>query len=274
MIATSIIVFREIFEISIILSIISAATSRIDKRGFFVFIGIVLGIIGSFILAIFVNKFSSLFNGFGQEVINSVILAIAIFLICWTIIWVNMNARLFGSKLEKASQNIILGAEPLYVISIIIATTIFREGFEIILFLNGVYAAGSDFKEMIKGIFLGLSFGIVVSFFVYKGLLRLHFKNIFKITTLLLVFFAAKMASEIANLLSAANYLSFGHEVLWDSSWIISQDSLLGKVMNVVFGYEAKPSLMQFIFYVSVIIFIFVSLRIIKNNKKPILKSN
>ena len=67
MFSTAIIVFREIVEISLIISIMAASTQGIKHRNYYLLKGILLGILGSIILAFFTTKLDMLFDGYGQE---------------------------------------------------------------------------------------------------------------------------------------------------------------------------------------------------------------
>ena len=268
MIGSAIIVFREVFEISIILSIILAATNNIPKRKIFILGGIVTGIIGSLIIAYTMSHFGEIFSQIGQEVVNIISLLLAVLLISWTVIWMSSNAKLFSEKLQKASKEADFGLRPLYVISIIIASAILREGSEIILFLMGIYVSSGDIENIIQGSLLGLLLGGVMGFLIYKGLLKFSYKHIFKVTSGLLIFLAASMASEMANFLSAANILTFYSKPLWYSSHILSEDSILGKILHVLLGYDSKPTGLQIIFYSFTIAFIYFNLSIVKAKKQ------
>ncbi len=268
MIASAIIVFREVFEISIILSIIMAATNNIPNRKFFILAGILGGVIGSLVIAYTMSNFGELFNQLGQEMINIISLFLAVLLISWTVIWMSTNAKLFNQKLQKASREADFGLKPLYIISIIIASAILREGSEIILFLMGIYVSGGELHNLIKGSVLGLSLGAIMGLLIYKGLVNFSYKHIFKITSALLIFLAASMASEMANFLSAANILTIFSKPLWDSSHILSEESLTGKILHVLFGYDSKPTGLQILFYSFTLAFIYLSLGVVKSKNQ------
>lgn len=45
-----------------------------------------------------------------------------------------------------------------------------------------------------------------------------------------------------------------GH--LWNLEWLISNDSLLGRILHAFIGYESMPSLMQVIVYMGYVVVI------------------
>src|SRR5258708_38739984 len=93
MFSIALIVFREVFEISLIVSILMVATKGLAKRAQWVGIGILSGIAGSILIAIFADFISQAASGMGQEMLNATILLIAASLIGWTTIWMTHHGR-------------------------------------------------------------------------------------------------------------------------------------------------------------------------------------
>ena len=54
----------------------------------------------------------------------------------------------------------------------------------------------------------------------------------------------------MARYLIQADWLPSLVEPLWDTSAILSGDSLLGRILHALVGYEPNPSGMQMVFYV------------------------
>ena len=63
----SIIIFREILEISIIISIIAAATKELKNRTHYINIGLIAGVIGSILIATIADNIANAFDGIGHE---------------------------------------------------------------------------------------------------------------------------------------------------------------------------------------------------------------
>ena len=81
MMSFAIIVFREVLEIALVLGVLLAATCRLTHRWKWIGIGMISGIMGSIIVAVFANQISQALEGMGQEVLNAVILISAAFLL-------------------------------------------------------------------------------------------------------------------------------------------------------------------------------------------------
>jgi len=75
--ASLIIVFREVFEAGLIVSIVLATTHGIVHRGTFITSGIGAGVIGAALLAVFAGALSDALAGRGQEVFTASILILA-----------------------------------------------------------------------------------------------------------------------------------------------------------------------------------------------------
>ncbi len=78
MLATGIILFREVLEAALVVSIVMAAAKGVDGRGRYVSAGIALGVLGSVLVAAFAGTIASAVAGRGQELLNAGILLTAV----------------------------------------------------------------------------------------------------------------------------------------------------------------------------------------------------
>lgn len=248
MITAALIIFREIFEIALIISIITASTNNIKNSKKSIAYGILLGIILSIIFGVFFNFISSAFSGAGQEIFNLIVILITIVLIIYTIVWMKNSAASYNQKIKQKSYLISTGAEHLYSLTLIIAFALLREGVEISLFISGMIITGVNFEQIIIGTVIGISLGIVATMTIYFGILRLSHRYFFTITSWLLIVLAISLATELARILLSLGILSNYSYPIWDSSWLISDDSLVGNFLGVFIGYHAKPSLVEIFF--------------------------
>jgi high-affinity iron transporter len=67
MLPTALIVFREVLEASLIVSIVLAASRGVAGRGWWVGGGLIGGLAGAALLALFADALSNLASGFGQD---------------------------------------------------------------------------------------------------------------------------------------------------------------------------------------------------------------
>jgi high-affinity iron transporter len=157
------------------------------------------------------------------------------------------NARRIGADVRS-------GAKELSIVLIVIGIAVLREGSETVLFLYGVAASGDTGRgAMIAGGLLGIACGVLVGYLLFKGLLRIPLKWFFNVTSALVLFLAAGMASQAARFLIQADVLPTLASPLWDTSSIVSNSSMIGKALTGLVGYDAQPAGMQILAFVVVL---------------------
>jgi high-affinity iron transporter len=67
----------------------------------------------------------------------------------------------------------------------------------------------------------------------------------------MILLLAAGMAASAAGFLSQADILSPIKTGVWNTSWLLTEHSLAGRVLHVLVGYTQRPSALQLIFYVT-----------------------
>lgn len=261
MLAATIIVLREMLEMCLIIGMISAALNDLKNKKQLLLAGVISGVTLSIILALSFRYITNLFDGDGQEIMNMIILFISILCIAFTILWIKTHAKKLHSKISQASQNFIDKKINCLPILLIITLAISREGAEIILFLHGVSAAGTNAPELALGIFIGTCLGISSGVLIYLGLLRISPKYFFKAINILLILLAAGMASQLGNYLNSTDIISALSSTMWDSSWLISEESLVGNILHGLLGYSSHPTQLQFILYSFTIFILSLSLK-------------
>src|SRR5438067_13910666 len=104
MLASLIIVFREVLEAGLIVGIVLAATREITRRGVFIGGGIAAGVIGAALLAFFAGTLSDAFAGTGQEVFNASILIVAVLMLGWHNIWMASHGREIAREMKAMGR--------------------------------------------------------------------------------------------------------------------------------------------------------------------------
>ena len=271
MFSIAVIIFREIFEISLIISVLLVATKGMAGRLKWVWLGLLGGTIGSVIVACLAEKITNLAAGMGQELMNAVTLMIASVLIGWTVIWMRRYGRFLTQHFKAVGQSVSCGEKPLYTLAIVIALAVLRDGSEIVLFAYGILASGQSYISMVSGSFLGLISGAAVGAALYFGMVKISPRALFSITSWMLILLAAGMASQAVGFLQAGGFISVLSSTVWDSSKWISDNSLLGNILHTLVGYNAQPSIMQLVIYMTVFFAITVILKFYGNpSLKPI----
>ena len=262
MIAALLIVFREVLEASLVVTVVMAATRGSAGRNRWVVIGIAGGVVGAALVAALAHTISHSFAGAGQEIVNASILFIAVALIGWHVVWMNSHGKKMAADLRATAKSVAEGEKHMSILAIVVGLAVMREGSEVVLMLQGLWTGSDSSATMITGSTLGLAAGVAVGALLYFGLLALSLPRLFAFTNVVLVLIAAGMAARGANFLVQADLLPALGSRLWDTSFILSDDSVIGKALSALIGYIARPSGIEVAFYLATVAAIAALIRI------------
>jgi high-affinity iron transporter len=279
MIGALIIVFREVIEAGLIVGIVLAATHGVLGRTFWIGLGIGAGIGGAALLAAFAGAVSDAIGGAGQELFNASILGIAVVMLAWHNTWMARHGREMASHARAVGQAITSGARPLSALAFVAGIAVLREGSEIVLFLYGLMlSAGESSLNLLAGGLMGLVLGCGLSVVTYLGLLTIPPRYLFGVTSALITFLAAGMAAQSVYYLEQANIVTILSARLWNTSEILSEKSMIGRVLHTLVGYSDQPTALQGLAYIFTLAAIFVFGRILSSpppsRRPPIPHSN
>jgi high-affinity iron transporter len=152
-----------------------------------------------------------------------------------------------ASSVGKAVRE---GSRPLYALAIVVGIAVLREGSEVVLFVFGIAAAQkiSELSLLVGGA-IGLAGGIAMGAALYWGLLTIPMRHLFRVTSWMILLLAAGMASQGAAFLVQAGLLPPLSGALWDSSFLLSDNSLIGQALHALVGYVSHPVGIQLVFY-------------------------
>ena len=263
MLATLLIVFREMIEAGLIIGIVLAATRDVPKRGIWISYGVLAGLLGSCVLAFFANSISDALAGIGQEMFNVSILMLAVIMLAWHNVWMARYGRDMAAEMNMFGKEVAVGKRSLIALSLVVGLSVLREGSEVVLFLYSIAISGRDSITMLTGgAVMGCILGICVTILMYTGLLHIPARYIFKVTSWLIALLAAGMAAQAVGLLQQAGMVTFLTDMAWDSSHILSVESLTGKVLHTLIGYNDRPTDIQVITHLATLAIIFILMRI------------
>jgi high-affinity iron transporter len=267
MLATAVIMFREVLEAALIIAIVLGASREIAGRGRWVVAGIILGLLGATVVAIMANVASSFFSGDGQAILNAIILLSAVSMLTWHNVWMSAHGRKLSSEATAVGFSVQSGQRPLAALLVITLAAVMREGSEAVLFLWAIAASGEHSPDMILGGLGGVIAGILTGLLLYLGLLRIPARHFFSVTSWLLLFLAAGLAAQAAGFLNQAGLLPDLGNGLWNTSNILSQTSMLGQLLHILVGYIARPTGIEIVFYVGTFLTILILMRMYGSNR-------
>ncbi len=250
MLPTAIIVFREVLEAALIVGIVMAASRGARGRGLWVSGGIAAGILGACGVALFAATIAAAAQGMGQELFDAGILFAAVGMLGWHNIWMSRHGRELAVEAKQLGDAVRSGARPLWALAFAVALAVLREGSEIVLFLYGIALGGNGGPAaMAVGGVIGLALGVAAGTAIYWGLVAIPMRLLFTVTSWLVLLLAAGLASQGAAFLMQADLLPPLGSNLWDTSFLLSDQSLAGRILHTLIGYTAQPAGIQLVFY-------------------------
>ena len=103
------------------------------------------------------------------------------------------------------------------------------------------------------GAVLGLAVAAALGWGVYHGGARLSLPRFFTATSVLILFLAAGLFSTGLGRLQALGALPPA-DILWDTSAVLSNESILGSFLNGLVGYRARPSTIEAFGYLAYLV--------------------
>jgi len=242
--ASLIIAFREGLEAFLVLGIILAFLEKADLSQFkkYAWSGFVFGVIFSIVLAI---VFTLIVDGFESEDlqynISLGVLLFAIVLLTYMVFWMQHN-----SDIAIMKKKIELSNNQKWITMLIVFTAILREGLETVLFTLALIMDGENSSSnVLIGLVSGLSISGFLVWLLFKGSIKIPLKQFFLYSSYLVLFIVAGLVSLLIKGMQSYEYLPTYLSPLYDSSWLLSNESIVGKFMGVLMGYDATPSLLQ-----------------------------
>jgi high-affinity iron transporter len=84
--------------------------------------------------------------------------------------------------------------------------------------------------------------------------LRIPVSKLFAVTGWLVLLLAAGMAAQAAAFLVQADLLPAFGDALWDTSFLLDEKSIVGRVLHTLVGYTAQPAGIQLMFYIATLL--------------------
>jgi len=126
---------------------------------------------------------------------------------------------------------------------------------------------GTSKTAMLAGGGLGLGAGSLVSALLYFGLLAIPTHRLFSVTSWLITLLAAGMASQAILFLQQGGYFEVLTSTVWDTSRLLSEGSIAGRLLHTLIGYSDAPNGAQLIVYVATILAISVLMRMVPGKR-------
>ena len=279
MIANFIITFRETLEAALIVGIILSylVKTKQTKYNNIVYLGIVSGLMVSIIGALIFINIAGGFTGRAEEIFEGVVMLIGSILLTTMILWM-MKQKHIAIELEHKVDKELSEAHK-FGLFFLVFVAILREGIETVIFLGAASFVSEN--SMVFGALAGIIAALFLGYMIFVGSMRINIKTFFRITSILLILFAAGLVAHGVYELQEAEIIPIVIEHVWDINPkapraaegiypLLHEKGYIGSIAKGLFGYNGDPSLIEVLVYVVYLIIIFILWRNIEKVHKVI----
>ena len=247
------IMLREGFEAALVVAIVFAYLRRIERLELSraVWQGVALALVISVAVGVVVHVTIGNLEGPARLRSFAAISFLALCVLTWMVFWMRRQSRAIKGELEHRIDVALVGANVARALAAVAFLAVFREGIEAALFLIAAATEESGWSVLV-GAFIGLALASVLAGLVYYGGRSMPMKAFFTATGVVLIVFAAGLASRTVLFLQTAGDLSsLNLNGVYDVTayhWL-TQSSEVGKFLAAMFGWDPRPSIEQVVVY-------------------------
>jgi high-affinity iron transporter len=253
---------REGLEAALIIGIVLGALSQVKRSDLksAIWLGAGIAIAVSLVGAVALTLLGAKFEGRAEEIFEGVAMLMAAGILTWMIFWMRSHARTLKQDLESNVRRATLngGMNALFALAFF---SVAREGLELALFLVAASAA-TDAMQTIIGAVAGLGVAVVLGWLLFTTTRRLSLRSFFRVTNVLLILFAAGLVAHSVHEFNEAGLIPPVVEHIWDTNYILHENSTLGEISKALFGYNGNPSLTEVVAYVGYFLVLWLGIRL------------
>lgn len=250
MLGSLVITLREGLEAALVVGILLAYLSRIgeERRKPAIWLGVGLAALASAVAGgvIFITV-GGLQERTGQ-IFEGATLLVAVVILSYMTFWMRRQASDLKGSLQRQVASATTSRSNLS-LALLSFVVVVREGLETALFLFGASRESSPVLVFFGGL-VGLAVSIALGYGIYRGGLRLNLSSFFRVTGLLLIFFAAGMFAYGLHELVEANVFPAIIDPIYNISRILPEKTPIGEFLKALLGYNANPALSETALYV------------------------
>ncbi len=238
LLSSVILVLREFLEAALLFSLLLVFSRWLRLSFQWVTVALCAGMLGAVIYGANIALVSEWFEGVGQEVVNAT-LQLGIY----GLLAIFAAACARHLRVRPVSPPLLYG-----LMTAAVALAITREGSEIMIYLSGFLMVRDQLVPVLAGSAIGAGIGISTGAVFYFLLSSFTRRVAVGGGLLVLALVAGGMVAQAVQLLVQADWLPSLLPV-WDSSWLVAEDTVTGQVLYALVGYEATPSMVQLTAY-------------------------
>ncbi len=240
---------REGTEMALVVGIVLAYLSQIGARAAqrWVWLGAAAAAGVSLAFLGILNALDKEFAGSTEMLFEGATMLLAAGFLTWMILWMSRNSRSLKGELQRGVTAALERGGAAWGLFLLVFFAVVREGVELALLLFAAPGQG----KLLGGV-LGTAGAVGIGVLIYAFGRRVDLRTFFKITTILLVVFAAGLVSHAAHEFAEAGLLSAVEgPVLWSTRAVLPEGDGLGAVLRSLFGYADSPHVIEVVTYIA-----------------------
>lgn len=239
---------REGVEMALVVGIVLAYLGQVGAKGArkWVWAGALAASAVSLLALGILNALNAEFEGTTEQIFEGSTMLLATIFLTWMVFWMLRNSRYLKSELQRGVQGVLERGGVAWGLFFLVFFAVVREGVELALLL---FAAPGEGK--LVGSLIGLAGAIAVGVLIYAFGRRIDLRTFFRVTTVVLILFAAGLFAHAAHEFAEAGPLAaLEGPVLWSTKAVLPDDSGFGSVLRSFLGYQDEPTVLEVIAYV------------------------
>lgn len=235
--------FREGLEAALVVGMVLGALKKMDgtRRQSPVWSGVALAVLLSVGAAALLTEVGIELEGTLENIFEGTMLLIAAIVLTWMIFWMQYQGRRMKGELEEGVRLALTNGTGIGLFSLAFVATV-REGIETALLLTA-NAFNSTATQTLVGTLIGLTLAVGAGWLIFATTVRLNTRQFFKITSAILIVFAAGLVAHGIHEFNEGGFLPGVVDHVWDVNWLIPEDSTVGNILASLVGYVPDPSL-------------------------------
>ncbi len=250
MLATFVIGLREGLEAALIIGIIAAflrQSERPDALGR-VWAGVAAAVLLCLAVGIALQLFNASLPQREQEMLESVVAAIAVVMVTYMVLWMRAHSRDLKQDLRSAAGGALARGSAGALVAMAFLAVI-REGFETAVFLLAAFQSALSPVQAVLGVVLGVGVAVGLGYLIYRGGITLNLSRFFRITGAVLVLVAGGLVMSTLRAAYEANWLTVGQQPVLDLSAVARPGSITESLLTGTLGIRAGLPIVEVVAY-------------------------
>ncbi|WP_071460311.1 FTR1 family iron permease [Bacillus massilinigeriensis] len=264
------ITFREVLEALLIVGIIVTYLKRMDHRKYtkYVWLGAGLAVLASIGIAMLFQVVFTGFAAMGSEIYLKIgIMIVSTILLTQMVFWMASHSKDLKGNMEGKMNKFITTGN---IVGMVIHSflVVLREGVETVFFFAAITGGNIGAAMQGWGAITGALIAILVSYFFFKGTMRVPLKTFFKVTGAFIILISAGLLVQAISMMQDINLIGSVMPHVYDITWLLPEHPIdyehylrdtgtapllsgdIGIFLKALFGYSSMPSIEEVIAYI------------------------